>query len=233
MKNNKIIFTNTTELNLDMPEPASKLLPDWYKKHDSYIENNKKIPPLKGGVSGTIKKCMPVFDVLNSGYIIKTEVDIYVEKVISNGKKINNFIFNSLNYVTSHNKLQANVERKNVPEEYIPKISNVWGIKTPKGYSCLFIPPVHRDNLIEIFPGIVDTDNYNVPVEFPFILSDPDFEGLIPMGTPIAQVIPFKRDKWKSYIGNDINHVRKQEIQTHRMFFDRYKKLFWDKKQYL
>ena len=44
---------------------------------------------------------------------------------------------------------------------------------------------------------MVDTDKYPIPVHFPFLLKK-NFEGLIKQGTPIIQVIPFKRESWKS-----------------------------------
>ena len=65
------------------------------------------------------------------------------------------------------------------------------------------------------------------------MLSDINFRGLIPAGTPLAQVIPFKRDIWKSYVGYDKKEIYKQERQLYSVFFDAYKKMFWDKKQYL
>ena len=43
-------------------------------------------------------------------------------------------------------------------------------IKTPPGYSCLFVPPLNNtDDRFSIIPGIVDTDKLNfevVPVPF-------------------------------------------------------------------
>jgi len=74
-------------------------------------------------------------------------------------------------------------------------------------------------------PGIVDTDKYFAPVNFPFVINDPKFEGLIPKGTPIAQVIPFKRDGWKMKIGNKDNIKEMKNIVTklRNFIFDSYK----------
>jgi hypothetical protein len=38
----KIIFTNTSETDLEKPQLASKLIPDWYKDMESYISKEKK-----------------------------------------------------------------------------------------------------------------------------------------------------------------------------------------------
>ena len=118
----------------------------------------------------------------------------------------------------------------------IPKWKNPWGIETPKGFSCLIINPVHSSNLyFSILEGIVDTDRYTSPTNFPFVLKDPEFEGMIPAGTPLAQVIPFKRSSWKMEMGTEKNlkKVRENRDDLSSVFFDRYKRLFWSKKEYL
>jgi hypothetical protein len=40
-----------------------------------------------------------------------------------------------------------------------------------------------------ILPGIVDADHFKLSVQFPFLLQA-GFEGVIPAGTPVAQIIP-------------------------------------------
>ena len=73
------------------------------------------------------------------------------------------------------------------------KLTNPWKIVTPKGWSCLYITPQHRDDIpIKIISGVVDTDIYPHPVNFPFFINK-GFAGTVNIGTPIVQVIPFKR----------------------------------------
>jgi hypothetical protein len=112
---------------------------------------------------------------------------------------------------------------------------NPWGIRTPKGYSILILPPLHREKeIFTILPGIVDTDKYYSEINFVFVVNDPNFVGLIPQGTPIAQIIPFKRDSWNMKIGNkdDIKMREKVNELLSGVFFNRYKKMFWTKKEY-
>jgi hypothetical protein len=40
---------------------------------------------------------------------------------------------------------------------------------------------------------LVDTDNYKSPVNFPFVAIAPDGVHTLEKGTPLVQVIPFKR----------------------------------------
>lgn len=243
MKN--IIFTNSTEYrDLDLPKPASKYIPDWYKQTESYIGGNKK-PFDDSSSPATVKKCIPVFDAITSGYIIESPADVYVSvkniEVDNNGsseeniiKKDQHFIWSSFSLIDFHPIEQAPGHPYKNDNFSYPKWMNPWGIKTPKGYSCLFIQPMHRPSPFTIMPGIVDTDKYPAPVNFPFVINDPNFEGLIPKGTPIAQVIPFKRDGWKGLLGSkkDQEDLIQTRMQLMIRFFDKYKTLFWQKKEY-
>lgn len=224
----KIIFTDTTESDLELPKPASKLIPDWYKDMESYI-TGKKMPSGVGGTMATIKKCMPVFDAITAGYIIESPADVYVS--LKDG--IQWFEWADFNLVQFHPIEQAPNHPNKKPFAY-PKWMNPWSIKTPKGYSTLFVQPFHRDSVFTILPGIVDTDKYNPPVNFPFVINDPTFEGLIPKGTPIVQVIPFKRDSWSMKLGK--NSDLKSQFNTFKKmqskFYDRYKTMFWTRKEY-
>jgi hypothetical protein len=230
-KSNKfnIVFTDTFDFELQKPSPASKFIPEWYKKLESYTSGEKK-PTGEGRTSSTIKRCMPVFDAITSGYILTTPVDIFVSQ--KDGVPWYEWV--SSDAISFHPVEQApeHPYRNGLPA--YPKFMNNWSIKTPKGYSCLFVQPFHRESPFTILPGIVDTDTYTTPVNFPFVLNDPKFEGLIPNGTPMAQVIPIKRDKWEMAIGTEKDRLQANQtnvtLRTH--FFDGYKKLWWQKKEY-
>jgi hypothetical protein len=224
----KITFTNTSGADLEAPKPASKLVPEWYKNEESYI-NNKKRPDGTGSTTATIKRCIPVLDAITAGYIIESPADVFVS--IKDGSQW--FEWASLKLITFHPVEQANNHPLKKPFSY-PKWTNPWGISTPKGYSTLFVQPFHRESVFTILPGIVDTDQYVSPINFPFVINDPGFEGLIPKGTPIAQVIPFKRDAWTMELGNkkDLEAQNKVDKKIQSKFFDKYKTMFWSKKEY-
>ena len=98
----------------------------------------------------------------------------------------------------------------------------------------MFVQPMHSVSVFRILPGIVDTDDSYSPVNFPMVINDPDFEGLIPKGTPIAQVIPFKRESWTMQFGGDKERKEQEENTAHlnTKFFDRYKTMFRKNKEY-
>jgi len=229
--NKKISFTKTFDVSDEyFPKPASQILPEWYKKTDSYIDGKKDVNHSLS-TTGTIKKCIPVFDALISGYIIPTYQDLYVKKN-ENGEQI---IMSHSQFIQFHSSLQAPYHPKRNKVDNLPKWMNPWAIKTEKGYSCLFIPPVHGGNkYFSILEGVVDTDNYFSPVNFPFALNDTNFEGIIPAGTPMVQVIPFKRESWVMNFGNENNkeEIKKNSLFLNSQFFNRYKTMFWSKKTY-
>lgn len=225
----KITFTNVSGFkDIEKPEPASAFIPDWYKKMDSYMGKDKK-PDGRGGTTGTIKRCMPVFDAITAGYIITLPADVYVS--VKEGNQV--FEWADFGLVQFHPIEQAPDHPERKPYQY-PKWINPWAIKTPKGYSTLFVQPFHRKSVFTILPGIVDTDEYYAPVNFPMVINDPEFEGLIPKGTPIAQVIPFKRESWQIQFGRqkDIEEQANVTRKLNTKFFDRYKTMFRASKEY-
>ena len=216
------------DIELEQPKPASKHIPDWYVNTDSYV-NKKKVPLGDGNVFPTIKRCIPVFDAITSGYILTLPTDIYVS--VKDGNQV--IEWPSLGLVAFHPIEQAMEHPLRKPYSY-PKLMNPWAIKTPKGYSCLFVQPFHREAIFTVLPGIVDTDMYTAPVNFPMVINDPNFEGFIPKGTPFVQVIPFKRDSWAMKIGTekDLKTAKNVTQKLLTKFFDKYKLMFWSKKEY-
>ncbi len=109
-----------------------------------------------------------------------------------------------------------------------------WSIETPKGYSVQFKNPSNNWSTdIHILEGIVDTDEFYIPVNFPFVWTGNEIgEFLIPIGTPLIQVIPFKREKYNIEVAE--RDKEKFEICDQKLitrFQDRYKNLFWHKRK--
>jgi hypothetical protein len=60
--------------------------------------------------------------------------------------------------------------------------------------NCLFLPPLNRpDPVVEVFAGVVDTDTYRAPINFPFVATAADGVYTLEKGMPLVQVIPFRR----------------------------------------
>lgn len=233
-KRNKNIIKficETDEFNfIEKPVPASKMIPQWYKDVPSYMGNVKT--HAAEGTNATIKKCMPVFDTMTAGYFITLPCDVYIEKDAAGNPSITPSFPERM--VTDHPKEQ--IVTFDIPKEYyqLPlKWRNFWKIETPKGWSIMFVQPMHRDDLpFQILPGIVDTDEFVLSVQFPMLLRN-DFKGVLPKGTPIAQVIPFKREDWESEYSYQSKGDNLKFLTKHQSIFEnRYKRTSWKKKTY-
>tara|TARA_R110000824_G_scaffold36031_1_gene112277 strand:+ start:754 stop:1485 length:732 start_codon:yes stop_codon:yes gene_type:complete len=229
-------YVNYTEI---LPEPCKLNIPLWYKELKHSVINK------------TIKGCMPFLDTLTTGYIIKMPIDYYIaHNIKKEGKRhtvgytelnsYENINLNSKNNLESHNIDQLGEKcpfvnkNKSLP---FHKILNPWLIKTPPGYSCLFLPPMNNsDDRFSIIPGIVDTDTFHQEINFPIIINGdkyPVLETLIELGTPIVQVIPFKREKWKMIIeSKGFLNRNKVNFLSRIKLLNVYKNKWWSKKSW-
>lgn len=225
----RITFTDTVGVSdAYIPKPAIQCIPEWFKETQPYVDGVRAVRD--GVTTHTIKKCIPVWDAMSAGYIIPTFTDIYVDSVEGSPS----YAWPAFNALGFQNHVQAPIH----PSENgypFPKWMSPWSIKTDRGYSCLFLPPMHHPNdIFTVMPGMVDTDSYNIPVNFPFTLNDPAWTGVIPAGTPMVQVIPFKRDVFKMRLGGDEERALESRSRSRlvSLWFNSYKRQFWARKEY-
>ena len=88
-------------------------------------------------------------------------------------------------------------------DRFIIKFNNYWTIELPPGYSLLVTHPINRHDLPFVtLTGLVDADRYRDNfIHFPARWRDPDFNGCLPAGTPVAQCLPLKRNRWTHKFG--------------------------------
>ena len=225
----EIKFTNVLGLDFFPPKPAVKEVPDWYKDTPEYIGDQGKKILGNGNIPHTIKKCIPVLDAMTAGYILYTQVDVQVTQV----EGLPYYNWADQDAISFHPIEQAPLHPLRNEAPY-PKWNNPYAITTPTGYSVLFKQPMHKESVFTILEGIVDTDQYKSPVNFPFVLNDVKWEGLIPAGTPMAQVIPFNRESWKHKIGSNKERIEQNLVtaKLKTLFFNSYKRQFWSRKEY-
>lgn len=182
-----IKFTDVTSLVPEFyyPTPAKKALPKWLVKLSPYSDTNNPEDNM------TAKRCLPLLDAAMFGYTLYTTMDI---TVIQTGD-LPFYKWAEGPGIEFHPPQQISTHK--MSHRPAPKWINPWSIETPLGYSCFFTPPINNDSSpFTVFSGIVETDKYFNPVNLPFILTDSNFEGLVEAGTPICQVVPFKRENW-------------------------------------
>ena len=113
------------------------------------------------------------------------------------------------------------------------KLINPWVIETSAGYSIKFQNPANNwDYDIQLIEGVVDTDSYYANVNLPFVWTGSEVGTfLIPRGTPIAHIIPFKRERMDMELGVvDRDKVAEVNTRLSTKFFNRYKQFYWNKK---
>lgn len=237
MKNIEFYISNEEIYNsIPHPKPASKFIPSWYKKLDANLGDPNTV--------GSIKKCMPFLDSLTSGYIIPLWHDIHFKTYIDEnyGPRIEfnwPISLHSKKAVDHHNVDQ--IEGSDISQTTFGqsplKFVNPWIIKTPPGYSCLFVQPLnHYNDNFELISAIVDTDTFTSNIHFPFVWHKNNFNDIVERGTPLVQVIPFKREEWASNvkIENSKNSIEFNSTVTKlkTMFQHRYKTFFWHRKKF-
>ncbi|WP_105383092.1 DUF6065 family protein [Neorhizobium alkalisoli] len=176
------------EAVIPAPVRAKTALPDWFRKLPPVTET--RVSPGDNGL--TVKRCMPFLDAMATGWVIGLAATVRME-ILDNGKTVNCGWDFDRTMVSNH----ANHQVAGNPRDPMPpcKFHNYWTIVTPPGWSCLFVPPLNRRNgVFEVVAGVVDTDTYRSEIHFPFFATGEDGLHVLERGTPIVQVIPFRRD---------------------------------------
>ncbi len=217
---------------LETVVPSKEKLPTWLIKMPKLLYGDKKWKFFSNGFTNqSVKACPPFLDAMLSGYTIQLSSDVLVEK----NQDGHTFKWGSqLDLVAGHSAIQLSSEQ--IPEGFSAqphKWVNFAGIELPRGYSGLFVHPLNRDELpFRTIAGLVDCDKYNRPVNLPFFIKD-NFEGIIPAGTPIAQIIPVKREFWKKIqLPHDASFTEKSDSKFLSVLRHAYKKMAWVRKVY-
>jgi hypothetical protein len=218
------------QLVVPPPKPAKSYIPQWYK--DVKLGKDPTIGP-RGGLSveGQVKKCVPFLDALMYGYIQESWTDIYVKK---NKDGIVEFTYAiEPTIIRKRQEQSIKISKNFYPLEFIWQVQ--WKPILPKGWSVMLTHPLNRLDLpFQTLTGVIDADVYNHGTNgnFPFYMEN-DFEGVIPVGTPLYQIIPIKRDNWKSSTQSfDYEDITKKHHEVRKYFSDAYRKLFWQKKSF-
>ena len=237
--NKKIIFKAQQEHSQflsSIPRPASTIIPDWYKKQKNFSNGeNNLLKSMKTPGLGTFKMCTPLVDTMTSGYLITLPADIFVKNVSDTevyipyiSWKVEWPILDAIDEETHTNYPVPVGFNKKVFRWYFD-----FKIETPAGYSCWIMHPSHRWDLPFLtINGFVDTDKHPNSLLLPFFIAE-GFEGIIKEGTPIAQIIPVKRENWKSEkkdLTIDDSFMLKNATKIN--YIRTYKEKYWSRKKY-
>jgi hypothetical protein len=227
-----------TRLSVPAPKPAREFMPEWYKSIPAFQDGKPSFNKSVGITDRTIKMCMPFADSLSIGYIQQSwqEINFVIEEVEPGVNSFNYY------YPTKPDIVGVREQGKNhypIPQEFYQfelTWHPVWIPELPEGYSAIITHPFNRTDLpFYTLTGIVDADTYNQSEEgsnLPFLLKS-GFTGIIPIGTPMYQIIPFKREDWTSESNEYNKEAQTNSVQKLRQnFWGGYKKNHWVKKNY-
>jgi hypothetical protein len=179
-----------------LPKPAQEYIPQWWKDAPT-IKSEKN---WNGLVVGNMKVCPSFSDYFTKGYIVPMWVDSHLKYDSETGEWAWVVADNRF-YWESHPNSQYldYVDHKflNKSSFYTFKTQLPWNIVTTKGYSLYQLPTFfHFNEDFSVVPGVRDTDVYH-EMNIQLLIHSDKKEIFIPRGTPLAQYIPFKREKTK------------------------------------
>ena len=179
-------------------------------------------------------QCPGMDDLYKAGYIIPAWTDITI-KANKAGTMVKFQNLYTVPEARMSPKLVSDIIEIDKNVKFTPiKITTPWSIFTKRGYSALVQPatfhfPFLRD--IFIYPGIVDYDNFStVNVIFCALR---ECEIFIPAGTPLLQVIPYKRE----IVTGEVSSANKKDSDFFNFGYPTrvkaaYRKFFHKKKVY-
>lgn len=191
-----ITFRCLPELEGILPKPsrAKRGLPDWLKR----MPMDAPAAEFDGEVK-TVKRCPPFVDAMSAGFLVPLPCDLSFE----------NGCFEwdwddlppGLPRHTPRSPLSFHVNAQvvdtplYVEDSLAIKFNNLWTIETEPGVSLLIGHPINRPDLpFRTLTGLVDTDRYTANyIHFPALWTEPDFTGVLPKGTSVAQCVPVRR----------------------------------------
>ena len=180
---------------LPKPTPARAVLPDWFRAMPSEVRADS----LGGAEVRTLKHCPPLIDALSTGVMLPLAADLTVtggeiswdwDPPILPDARITRAP------VGLHVPEQATGAPFRLDIGAVVKFMNFWTLEAEPGFSLLFTHPLNREDLpFRTLSGLVDADLFRDGyVHFPALWTDPGFEGVLPAGTPVAQVFALPRE---------------------------------------
>lgn len=233
--------------NINPPLPAKSAVPDWYKAGEMVISKltGKVANPGDKDISGGLKSCVPFLDAMISGYFITSWESYYVRTtdIVEEYYPVEiNAYTDKYEKYNSKNPIMIK-ERDGDIGRTIPRpeghchnhmiLNGQWGVRMPRGWSALITHPMNRFDLPFVTTsGIIDADEWWTGGNLPFFFQK-NFEGVIPSGTPFAQIIPIKRSSWLSYI-SELSATRNTYVadKARAIPLGWYKQNIWVKKNY-
>ena len=179
--------------HLPRPVPARGLLPGWLRAMPANAHSE-----IHGRDIRTVKQCPPFVDAMAYGVMILLPCDVTVDHGALS------WAWDIPEPATSgHPRAPLSFH---VPAQLVDtplalggqaaiKFNSFWTIEVDPGWSLFAMHPVNRDDLpFRTITGLVDADRFHDGgINFPALWSEPNFSGVLPKGTPVAQCFAVPR----------------------------------------
>jgi hypothetical protein len=247
MKKIRFFVRPDVPFHVEPPVPGSNLIPEWFRKGESFLsrETNKvasKDDPFK---TAGMKGCMPFFDSLTSGYLLVTWADVEITKNDDDGSLLEFRYLEPDIYgkpTETNNDYRMIIERVGDLGHTIPRPvghsynhmawSSQWGMSLPKGWSLLITHPMNRFDLpFTTMSAIMESDRFSPNGNIPFFIQK-GWTGVIPKGTPFAQIVPIKRSSWISTFSKMTTRDKFLAISAREVDYGFYRSKIWVPKKY-
>jgi hypothetical protein len=179
--------------HLPRPVPARTALPNWLRAMPASAHSD-----LHGREIRTVKQCPPFVDAMAYGVMIPLPCDVTVDRGA--------FAWDwdipepataghpraPLSFHVAAQFAAAPLARDG---RAALKFNSFWTIELDEGWSLFATHPVNRDDLpFRLVSGLVDADRFHDGgINFPAVWTRPDFSGVLPKGTPVAQCFAVPR----------------------------------------
>lgn len=202
---------------------ASSVKPDWLLKQ-------KANPPKEKFVN-----CPGMDDMLQAGYLLCAWTDIHIKANLSgiSVKMLNDYGLRA--EPMSHIPVMGIAKTASNVKLQVLKLPSPWCVFAKSGYSAHVLPALFHSPFLDdiyVYPGIVDYDKFS---SINFIFSAlRECEITIPAGTPLLQIIPFRRE----VITAEVGKATQREYDKHAYGFPTriraaYRKLFHQRKKFI
>ena len=186
--------------------------------------------PTQEQSSPTVKNCIPFLEAMTFGYVVPVPADMTFTM------EVGNLRVDIPNWDAPLVDVHSGTQIPGAPYAATPivKFQTPWLIRTPSGYSTLFVAPFNRMDIPFIpLAGLVETDTYYRQIAFPSLCTmSPGQKITLARGTPLVQIIPVPRETWTSQVGaSDVSANQTQNEQWDNNPH-MYREAHWQKKTF-
>jgi hypothetical protein len=215
----------------DLPKPSKFSIPSWYKGAPNLLEGDA-LKLTTGIQTQMMKRCVPFLDSMITGYTVELWSDVVVGR---NENGTPNFEWRISNPPIEMRPTLTSEELPVPAGHNIDRLTWIspYYFRLPAGYSFLVSHPFNRFDLpFTTLSAVVDADGIMGAGNVPFFIKD-GFEGVIKKGTPIYQVLPFKREVWNSKETPELIALgQKNNRKSYAVVTGFYRNNIWKRKDY-